>query len=89
MCGGTSRRGESVPGTKVDMLKSLGRGKAVGMSDEWWFCLKHQRVEQGSGCANSDRMGPYASSQEAASALARAAERNERWDKDPKWNDED
>ena len=28
--------------------------------DQWWFCLKHNEVEQGTGCANSERMGPYA-----------------------------
>ncbi len=57
--------------------------------DEWWFCLRHQAVEQGSGCPNSDRMGPYATSAEAGTALSRAAERNERWDSDPAWNDND
>jgi len=60
----------------------------MGDSDQWWFCLKHQAVEQGSGCPNSDRLGPYPTSPEAASALARAAERNEQWDSDPNWNDE-
>lgn len=59
------------------------------MSDKWWFCLRHQRVEQGAGCPNADRMGPYETPQEAATALSRAAERNERWDKDPNWNDDE
>ncbi|GAA4615432.1 hypothetical protein GCM10023195_68000 [Actinoallomurus liliacearum] len=51
------------------------------MSDEgkWFFCLKHQRVEHGPGCPDRDRMGPYASEEEAAHALQRAAERNEQW----------
>ncbi|GAA0357780.1 MULTISPECIES: hypothetical protein [Actinoallomurus] len=51
------------------------------MSDEgkWFFCLKHQRVEHGPGCPDRDRMGPYASEDEAAHALQRAAERNEQW----------
>lgn len=57
-------------------------------SEQWWFCLRHQAVEKGSGCPNADRMGPYNTSQEAATALSRAAERNEQWDKDPNWNDE-
>ncbi len=33
------------------------------MSDDntqWWFCLKHNTVEHGDACANSERMGPYA-----------------------------
>ena len=58
-------------------------------SDQWWFCLRHQTVEQGAGCANSERMGPYATSQEAAASLSLAAERTEQWDHDPKWNDDD
>ena len=47
---------------------------------QWWFCLKHMRVEPELGCPNKDRMGPYASEQEAAGALQRAAERNKAWD---------
>ena len=48
--------------------RSLDRGKDAAMSDEddqWWFCLKHNEVEQGTGCANSERMGPYATREEA------------------------
>jgi hypothetical protein len=58
------------------------------MSDaEWYFCLRHQRVEHGPGCANAERLGPYPSEQEASGALQRAAERNETWDNDPRWDD--
>ncbi|GAA4043869.1 hypothetical protein [Nonomuraea soli] len=49
-------------------------------TSQWWFCLKHQRVEPEQGCPNKDRMGPYASEQEAAGALQRAKERNEAYD---------
>jgi hypothetical protein len=56
--------------------------------DQWWFCLSHQRVEQGPGCPNGERMGPYDSAEEASTALQRAAERSESWDSDPKWNDD-
>ncbi|MFI6477724.1 hypothetical protein ACIBH1_07335 [Nonomuraea sp. NPDC050663] len=49
-------------------------------TNQWWFCLKHQRVEPEQGCPNKDRMGPYASEQEAAGALQRAKERNEAYD---------
>jgi hypothetical protein len=61
------------------------------MSDDkqWWYCLKHEAVEQGDGCGNTDRLGPYASSDEAARAYQKVAERNEAWDNDPKWSDED
>ncbi|GAA4639979.1 hypothetical protein GCM10023196_103690 [Actinoallomurus vinaceus] len=51
------------------------------MSDEgkWFFCLKHRKVEYGPGCPNRERMGPYATEDEAAHAFERAAERNEEW----------
>lgn len=51
------------------------------MSDEgkWFYCLKHNRVEHGPGCPDRDRMGPYDTEAEAASALTRAAERNRDW----------
>jgi len=55
---------------------------------QWWFCLKHQAVEQGDGCANSERLGPFATADEAGKALAQAAERTEQWDNDPKWRDD-
>ncbi|MFL6053213.1 MAG: hypothetical protein ACJ72W_09910 [Actinoallomurus sp.] len=51
------------------------------MSDEgkWFFCLTHRKVEHGPGCPDRNRMGPYASEDEAAHALERAAQRNEEW----------
>ena len=55
---------------------------------EFWYCLKHERVEGPEGCRNQDRMGPYASESEAARALQTAAERTEAWDNDPDWNDD-
>ena len=44
---------------------------------QWWWCLEHSAVEQGTGCANMGRLGPYSSEQEAAGALARAKARTE------------
>ena len=41
----------------------------------YWWCLKHARVEEQDGCAHTDRLGPYGTELEAASALARARER--------------
>ncbi|GIH25597.1 hypothetical protein Aph01nite_39070 [Acrocarpospora phusangensis] len=49
------------------------------MNEQWWFCLKHMRVEPDKGCPNKDRMGPYGSEVEAANALKTAAERNKAW----------
>ncbi|MCY9784843.1 hypothetical protein KIK06_13180 [Nocardiopsis sp. EMB25] len=47
---------------------------------DWWYCLKHMRVEQGAGCPNRERMGPYEDEATAARALSIAAERNEEWE---------
>lgn len=57
---------------------------------KYWYCVKHRTVEQGEDvCPPIDRLGPYGSHDEAARALERARERNEEWDDDPRWNDED
>lgn len=55
----------------------------------YWFCLKHHVVEGPEGCANRDRLGPYDTEAEAQRALAKVEERNEEWEHDPAWNDED
>ncbi|WP_407642566.1 hypothetical protein [Actinomadura craniellae] len=53
---------------------------------DWWFCLKHMKVEHGVGCPGKDRMGPYGSEQEAAGALELARRRNEDWrEQDKEW----
>jgi hypothetical protein len=58
------------------------------MSDgDWYFCLTHQRTEQGPGCPDRERMGPYPTQRDAELALQTAAERNEKWDNDPRWQD--
>jgi hypothetical protein len=46
----------------------------------WYYCLHHQRVEGEDGCANAERMGPYATEQEAQGALDLARRRNEQFD---------
>ena len=47
---------------------------------DWWYCLRHMRVEEGPGCPHSERMGPYATQDEAAHAMDLAKKRNEEWD---------
>ncbi|GAA0592176.1 MULTISPECIES: hypothetical protein [Actinomadura] len=54
----------------------------AGDGGDWWFCLKHMKVEHGPGCPDKDRMGPYESESAAAGALALARERNEAWRRD-------
>jgi hypothetical protein len=46
----------------------------------WWYCLKHATVEHGPGCPGKDRLGPFASREEAARALEIVHERNREWD---------
>jgi hypothetical protein len=57
--------------------------------DGYWFCLKHHTVEGPEGCPNKDRLGPYASRGEAERALEKVEQRNEAWEHDPRWNDDD
>ena len=59
-------------------------------SEEYFFCLKHHRVERrNQGCPAKDRLGPYQSEAEASRALEKVQERNREWDEDPRWNDKD
>ena len=46
----------------------------------WFFCIKHHTVEGPEGCAERHRLGPFATQEEAAAALEKVAERNERAD---------
>ncbi len=57
------------------------------MAEEFWFCLKHHTVESQDGCKNADRLGPYASREDAGRALEKVQQRNEAWDEDPAWNE--
>jgi len=58
------------------------------MAESYYYCLVHNTVETKDGCREADRLGPYASKEEAAHALEKVQERNEEWDNDPKWNDD-
>lgn len=54
----------------------------------YWFCLHHMSVEPDLGCAHAERLGPYATEEDAKAALARAHARSEAWDRDTRWNDD-
>ena len=41
----------------------------------FWWCLTHARVEEGPGCPNNERLGPYDSRQQAETALDRTRAR--------------
>jgi hypothetical protein len=59
------------------------------MGEEWYYCIEHRKVEPKLGCRITDRIGPFATREEAAKALEKVDERNEAWDGDPDWNDDD
>lgn len=53
--------------------------------DEWYYCLKHNRVEGYDGCRAADRLGPYPDKESAEHALEIARQRTEaadEYDKD-------
>lgn len=56
---------------------------------EWWFDLKTKSAVQDARAGKSaDRLGPYASREQAEQALDKVAERNETFDNDPRWKDD-
>lgn len=53
---------------------------------KWYYCLVHNRVEPEKGCANSERLGPYETEEQASHAFEIARQRNEEWDAgDQEW----
>lgn len=66
---------------------ALFKKRTVGKPGEWYYCLKHKKVEEGPECPGKDRFGPYASPEEARRAMETVAERNLQWDNDPRWGD--
>lgn len=61
--------------------------RTVGKPGEWYYCIQHQKVEEGPECPAKDRLGPYTSPAEAAHAMEIARERNLEWETDPRWSD--
>ena len=47
---------------------------------QWWFCLKHNTVEDTPTCPGKDRLGPSPTREAAEHALETVRERNEEWD---------
>jgi hypothetical protein len=53
------------------------------VSDEepkWYYCLRHHTVEGEVGCRATDRIGPFATREEAEHAPEVVRRRNEEWD---------
>ncbi|MHA4813249.1 hypothetical protein ACXZ65_02720 [Streptomyces aculeolatus] len=69
-------------------LFKRSKQKSAGKPGEWYYCLEHKRVEEGPQCKALNRLGPYATPEEAARAIETAEARNEEWDEDARWNDD-
>ncbi len=59
-----------------------GPGISATRRGEWYYCFKHQKVERRDECPQRDRMGPYATPQDAENWAQRVAARNEAWQED-------
>jgi len=59
------------------------------LTDAWFWCIEHSTVETRTGCKITDRLGPYPTRQAAAAALEKVDDRNDDWDEDPNWNDDE
>ncbi|WP_372407095.1 hypothetical protein [Streptomyces luteireticuli] len=68
---------------------ALFKRRTAGKPGEWYYCLEHRVVEEGPQCRAADRMGPYATREEAARAMETARERDEAWREDPRWRDDE
>ena len=56
---------------------------------QWWYDLNTKSAVQDTKAGKiADRLGPYASREEAEQAMDKVAERNESFDNDPRWNDD-
>ncbi len=47
---------------------------------QWWFCLIHKEVEEGRGCPNASRLGPYETRELAMTVIDRIGKRQEELD---------
>ncbi|HLT59693.1 MAG TPA: SPOR domain-containing protein [Microlunatus sp.] len=58
--------------------------------EQWWYDLKTGSAVRGKKVGKAvDRLGPYSSREEAERAMERVAERNENWEHDPNWTDDE
>lgn len=50
--------------------------------NQWYYCISHQKAEQGKTCWVGDRIGPYPDKATAERALDIVRERNRRADQE-------
>ena len=51
----------------------------INEAPQFFYCLRHHRVEGPVGCKAKDRLGPFATAEEAQNALQKVKERNAAW----------
>jgi hypothetical protein len=59
------------------------------LAGEFWWCMKHSRVEKYQDTDSANRIGPFASYEEAEHALQTIHDRESAYDKaDSQWDDD-
>ncbi|HEY3737376.1 MAG TPA: hypothetical protein VGL26_08015 [Jatrophihabitans sp.] len=59
------------------------------LSDEFWWCMTHSRVEKFEDTDSANRIGPFKTHDEAAHALQTIRDRESAYHKeDSRWEDE-
>ena len=54
---------------------------------QYYWCLKHERVEEGAVCRSAQRLGPYNSPEAARDWHQRVEDRDESWQaEDERWH---
>ncbi len=60
---------------------------AQDRAGEFYWCLRHKRVETTDRCGAQMRMGPYATAEEAEGFAEKAKQRNDAWkQEDERWS---
>ncbi|NGO70809.1 hypothetical protein [Streptomyces boncukensis] len=59
--------------------------RLIGKPGDFFYNVETGEVEEGPQSPGKNRMGPYATREEAERALATASERTSEWESDPKW----
>ncbi|MGY0500838.1 FUSC family protein [Nocardia sp. FBN12] len=65
----------ALPADETPVCETLHTGEMAD-DNEWYYCIKHHKAEQGKSCWYGDRMGPYPDQATAEQALAIAKARN-------------
>ena len=70
-------------GSRRSLARMSDQPEHLGDAEgDWYYCFKHQKVEQRDECNEMDRMGPYRTAEEARNWREIVAQRNAEWDED-------